>query len=296
MTTESTSSVNYLWNVWNMHQEPIKGTNYTIRGFSIAALRSNFFIKELNIMFDAGLSANYSPDHIFVSHMHTDHCANLPYHLYTFNKKETQNMQIYVPSGCENKTDKLITSVHTLNTDEEFEGAYTLVPVTPNKDLILEIKGKKFIVEIIECDHTVPCVGYGLIETKKKLKNEYIGLEPKEIIKLKSAGTEIQREDRKNIFLYLGDTSKKVLENESIYKYSTIMIECTFIENDDEDRATLTKHMHWNHLVNVIKSHPEITFILYHFSGKYKREDINSFFDNLAIPLTIPNVVVWNSN
>ncbi len=292
MTTEIVSSINYLWNIWNIKQENIKGTCYTIRGFSIAALRSNFYIKELNIMFDAGLSANYSPDHIFVSHTHTDHCANLPYHLYTFNKKVTQQMQIYVPSGCEIKTNNLITSVHTLNTDEEFEGAYSIIPVTSGNDLTLEIKGKKFIVEIIECHHTVPCVGYGLIETKKKLKKEYIGLEPKEIVKLKSQGVEIQREDRQNIFLYLGDTSKKVLENESIYKYGTIMVECTFIDNDDEERATLTRHMHWNDLSEVVKSHPDITFILYHFSGKYKREDIDKFFGDLAIP----NVIVWNSN
>lgn len=49
--------VNALWNTWN-DREPIKipNTEYTLKGFSIAALRTNFYIKELGIMLDAGLS------------------------------------------------------------------------------------------------------------------------------------------------------------------------------------------------------------------------------------------------
>jgi ribonuclease Z len=296
MDTAKESEINYLWNIWNTKQLKLKGTNYTLKGFSVAALRSNFFIKELNIMFDAGLSAPYSPDHIFVTHTHTDHCANLPYHLYSFNKKETQRMQIYIPGGCEEKTDKLITSVHTLNTDDDFDGAYTIIPVIAENDLTLEIKGKKFIVEIIKCYHTVPCVGYGLIETKKKLKSEYIGKDGKidreVIIKLKSEGIDINREERDHIFLYLGDTSQEILDDQSIYKYKTIMIECTFIDDEDEERATLTKHIHLKHLMKSVLAHPDITFILYHFSSKYRREEIEKLFTSLAVP----NITVWNSN
>lgn len=70
------------------------------------------------------------------------------------------------------------------------------------------------------------------------------------------------------------------------------MIECTFINYEDEDRAELTKHMHWNHLVKSIMTHLEITFILYHFSGKYKMEEIEKLFNDLSIP----NIIVWNSN
>ena len=88
---------NALWKVWD-DREPITipGTQYTLRGFSIAALRTNFFIKELSIMLDGGLSANYSPDHIFITHSHTDHIANLPFHLYS--AKENSKIQIYAPT------------------------------------------------------------------------------------------------------------------------------------------------------------------------------------------------------
>ena len=286
-----TANVNYLWNIWNVKETKIKNTSYTLKGFSIAALRTNFFIKELNIMLDAGLSSNYSPDHIFITHTHTDHCANLPYNLYAINDSKSEKMKIYVPDGCFEKTDCLIKSVHTLNEDE-YNGNYEIVSVTPNFTIEIEIKGKKFIVEIIECDHTVKTVGYGFIETKKKLKTEYIGKSSKEIVELKKMGIDINYVEQNYNLLYLGDTSCKILENSKLEKYSTIMIECTFLEDEDIERANITKHMHWKQLEQYVKNHPDITFILYHFSSKYKR----NFIDNYFSEKKISNVEIWNSN
>lgn len=287
--TES-SSLNYLWNIWNQREFKIPHTQYTIKGFSIAALRSNFFIKELNIMFDAGLSANLSPDHIFVTHTHTDHCANLPYHLYTFNKED--NMKIYVPNGCEKKTNMLIQSVHTINTDEEYNGMYDIVPVKPNEHIDIIIKGKQMRIEIIECDHTVPCVGYGLSEIKRKLKNEYLGMKGNEIVKLKNDNVDIYRNEIHHYFLYLGDTSCEILKNTEIYKYKTIMMECTFIYDDDQENAIHKKHTHWNEIKDTVQNNPHIQFILYHFSGKYKKNEIDEFFTRNSYP----NLYIWNSN
>ena len=53
---------NFLWSIWNKHI-PIKKFKYNISGFSVASLRTNFYIKELNIMLDAGMSSPLYPDH-----------------------------------------------------------------------------------------------------------------------------------------------------------------------------------------------------------------------------------------
>jgi len=50
--------------------------------------------------------------------------------------------------------------------------------------------------------------------------------------------------------------------------------------------------MHWNQLSKYVIANPHINFILYHFSGKYKREVINDFFDILKLN----NVLICNSN
>ncbi len=85
------TSTNYLWNVWNQQSEKIKGTEFTLMGFSVAALRTNFFVRELNVMFDAGLSSNYSPTNIFLTHCHSDHFTNLGWHFNPADKKNAYN-------------------------------------------------------------------------------------------------------------------------------------------------------------------------------------------------------------
>ena len=104
------NKINPLWKIWDeslkisydKENDSIKinsnelykleGTEYTLKGFSIAALRTNFIIKELNIMLDAGLSVNMIPDYIFITHCHSDHCASLPFHIY--NPKDNNKINI----------------------------------------------------------------------------------------------------------------------------------------------------------------------------------------------------------
>jgi len=46
-----------LWSVWSSRTpHKLAGSGYTLKGWSIAALRTNFYIPELGVMFDAGLS------------------------------------------------------------------------------------------------------------------------------------------------------------------------------------------------------------------------------------------------
>lgn len=286
-----------LWSVWSS-RTPLKlaGSGYTLKGWSIAALRTNFYIPELGVMLDAGLSGGFTADHIFITHQHCDHCCNIPYHLMT-NKE--QLMQVYAPAeGCA-PINEYIDSAYmmTLNLKDRSqlklrEELYEMIPVTAPSVLHLELKKRKFDIEIIPCYHSVPCVGYGLIEKRIKLKEEYAGLPGKELGALKKQGVEINYESECAIFCYLGDTSCKVLEEPSLEKYKTIMIECTFILEEDLQQAEDTQHMHLNQLQPYVLSHPENTFVLYHFSQRYKAAEILAFFDKLAIE----NVVPWISS
>ncbi|QKF94465.1 ribonuclease Z [Fadolivirus algeromassiliense] len=285
------SEQNALWKVWE-DRDPITlpDTTYTLRGFSIAALRTNFYIKELGIMLDGGLSASYSPDYIFITHSHTDHVASLPFHLYS--AKLDTKMQIYVPEESLDNIDKMINSVININADvpgiDEYDPLYCLIPV---RDGVINqiIRGKKFKIEIIKCYHGVPCVGYGFIEMRNKLKEEYRDLPPNEIGKLRKSGIDVTHEVEYPIFCFLGDTSKEILNDSRIQKYRTIMIECTFINKEDIEQADKTMHMHWDYLKDYVESHPDNTFILYHFSRRNKKSDIEQFFENM----NIPNVIPW---
>jgi ribonuclease Z len=305
-----------LWSMWKETPMKLPGTCYTIKGFSIAALRTNFYIPELKIMLDAGLSANLSPEYILITHNHSDHTANIPYHLYTCHKK----MAIFAPAESYTRIDRYIKSAYLMSLDIDNEdelqvtNLYDLIPAYDGlTEIIIGEKaeiyknengeekvrykgGKPMKMEIIKCDHSVPCVGYGLTEKRLKLKDEYKHLQGKEIGALKKSGVDINFEEDFPFFCYLGDTSPKVLEDPRLEKYVTLMIECTFILPDEHDNSVYTKHMHWEYLKPYVLSHPKMNFILFHFSQRYKPDEIKEFFDKEFLDESITNVNLWISH
>jgi ribonuclease Z len=283
-----------IWRVWDDHPAlTIPGTSYTLIGYSVAALRTNFYIRELGVMLDAGISANICPDHILITHGHSDHTANLPFHLY--GQKEGRKIQVYVPNESVEYFRSFVTSSYELTSghsyDQKSPSGYDLVGVSPNQALNITINKRPWKLDIIKCDHGLPCVGYGLSEGRTKLKQEYVGLSGKEIGALRKSGIEVSVEIEIPIMLFLGDTSRDILREEKLERYPVIMMECTFIDPEDEANAEKTKHMHWSHLSPYISKHPNTTFILYHFSQRYKPSEIKAHFDKVAMT----NVVPWIS-
>lgn len=291
--------MNTLWGMWNTGQSfKIPKTSYTLKGFSIAALRSNFFIPELKIMLDAGLSANLTPELICITHCHSDHCANLPFHLYSV--ADGKRIPVLTPAASYSRILGYIKAAFMMSLDCPSEEAVLthladfadVVPIHPGR---VELDHLKHItVEIIPCYHSVPSIGFGFIEKRKKLQDIYQGKSGQELAALKERGIEISYELEVPFFLYLGDTSKQILDTARIYDYSTVMIECTFLLEDEVDLAETKKHMHWKDLQVAIRDHPSTFFILYHFSQRYKPEEIHQFFETHGKDL--PNMYPWISS
>ena len=291
------------WKYWTAHP-PINlpTTQYSLKGYSLAALRTNFYIKELGIMLDAGLSSpTVTINHLLVTHPHSDHVANLPFHIYSY--KAPDKIQIYVPKGIEKHIKEFIESAyllssHTFPEEENIKredlylyNFYDLIVVEPEQEIPILIKKNKFNLEIFKCFHQVPCVGYGISETRKKLKEEYVGLKGNEIGELRKKGVEINVEVKVKFLCYLGDTSKEIFEGEQwerIVQYKNIIIECSFIRDSEIEQADKTFHIHWNHIEPIIDKYTNNTFILIHFSQRYDNSELVEFFNKKAKPNVIP--------
>lgn len=289
-----------VWKIWDIHEPfSIPDTQFTIKGYSVAALRTNFFIKELGIMLDAGLSSpNYTIEHIFITHGHADHTANAPFHIYA--KKENMKIQMYAPREMTKFLKSYVESAYLLSSDCDFEALniqsedlylynyYEMKSVSSGDKFEINIKNRNYTVEVIKCYHSVPCVGYGLIEKRQKLKEEYKHLSGKEIGELRKKGENINYIQDCHFLLFLGDTSKEILKDENIKKYKTIMIECTFLYDDDLDQAEKTFHIHWKDLEPFVEENPNITFVLYHFSQRYKQKELIDFFEKVELKNIFP--------
>jgi ribonuclease Z len=269
---------NYMYGIWNaVPSFKLPGTSITLTGYSICAKKTNFYIPELQIMLDAGLPSKSVPDHIFITHGHIDHCYNLPMALVDLGDKRPI---IYVPKLIIKETKDFIHSAYVLTTLSQtprIHNKYTLIGVENNSQLNVVIRNKSWKVDIIKCYHGVPCVGYGFSEIRKKLKDEYKNIDGKKLGQFKKDGINISYDTQLHHFCYIGDTDFRILTNPILYKFNTIIIECSFLLNDHYELAQKKKHMHWVNIEPYIKSHQSILFILYHFSARYTPDEIKDF-------------------
>ncbi len=298
-TVNNDETTKLLWKLWyEIDQLPLQGmtnektTNY-LRGYSWAALRTNFNVKRL--MFDAGLSSNITADYLFLTHGHCDHSASLYFHTLT------KDIIIYAPIEIIPLVEDLLRTTFQLSDfDVPFDRQltkYSLVGVKAGDNYEIIHDGKPHLVKVYKNDHSVPCVSYGICESKKKLKYEY------QYLIEQNRGSELGRLRKEGVivddiiyiprFVYVGDTSEKVFEDyPELFEYRDIIIECTFLIEDDLYQATATKHCHFSRLRKYIKAHPECRFILYHFSLRYSPRDVELFFAKDG-PNFEKNVYAW---
>ena len=69
------------WKIILATSIPIKGTQWTISGYSWAARQTMVVIRELGIALDIGKDSEQSFTHIFITHAHYDHIKGLYTHL-----------------------------------------------------------------------------------------------------------------------------------------------------------------------------------------------------------------------
>lgn len=280
-----------LWKTWNeIPTYKMPNTDKELSGYSLAGLRTNYFVKP-DLMLDAGISAPYSPKNILITHGHSDHIANLPFHLY--KQSETSNINIYCPKEIAKLVDNYIVAMFQLSdSDDKMKPSnYTIIGLdVSNSGFFMDIGKAQHKVEIFNCVHSVPCIGYGINGIKNKLKSEYANLSGKEIGTLRKQGVQVTDTLYIPEFVFLGDTTHEIFnQHPEILSYKNVMCECSFIGENDLNNAQDKLHMHWNNLKPFIVSNPNTNFILTHFSRKYTKAEVDEHFERE----NLPNIKVW---
>ena len=268
--------------------EIIQFKNYKglgVTGYSRAAHRTGLEIIGMDVLLDAGLDVQKSFSNVFITHQHLDHVIFLPQ--YTMNIENGKNMNVISTTPILKSVQKYLTAALRMSqsiqdeiTDEIIikNAQVQLIPISSSSSYEFFNGKERWVVESIRCFHGIDSIGFGFSVEKVKLKDEYIALNGKDIKKLKDDKIEITYKKMEPIFVFLGDTNKQIMTDESIFKYQTIIIECTYIYSDEIGLAKKNNHIHWNDIKDIIKQKESIQFILIHFSMKYKKEEIQTFF------------------
>jgi ribonuclease Z len=292
------------WTTVPPYKMKINNTIYTLEGYSQAARHTGFYIKELNMFLDCGVPHNKCPEYIFCTHGHLDHSGSLAQALIDTGSKVSPTIVVPQPTYEQFKNYIHHTFVLTKNNpNPKIHNKYKLIGAKADTTFMMTIKNMKWNIEVIKCNHTVPTSGYGFIEKRNKLKPEFMNLPQEELNKIRKSGIEISEEKEYPLFCFLGDTDHKVFENDKLFKYNIIIVECTFFEYEEnkimsvkkpnlsemEIHASKNRHIYWNNLKPIIINHPNILFILTHFSARYTCKEIHDFFTSQ----NIKNIHVW---
>jgi len=219
----------------------VKIDDLEIIGYSIAGEETVVAMPQLDVCFDIGKAPDQviAINNCLLTHGHMDHAAGIAYYLSHRHFNGQSPGTVLMPKNLLSPLKQLINAWGLLDGNEI---PANIVGVGPGDEY--QIKPNLF-ARVFPTKHCKGSVGFSIIEKRKKLKEEYLKLNSRQIVELKKQGVEIDYPLEIPIVTYLGDTKYVDFSRLDYIKYSKILIaECTFYEDEHAGRAEAGKHMH----------------------------------------------------
>jgi ribonuclease Z len=266
-------------------------------GISRAACGTSVAVPQLKIQLDAGNTVyNFKPDAVFITHCHSDHCYRVTHFV-----SRQHNPIFFMPNEMVNNLENYLSSSLQLSSEDfidKYEKNHTSIGIKAGDHLTEFCRIKQISAYVVDCSHSVTCCGYAFYIKKTKLMKKYEGIAKDELKAIRLKGETIVEDVDVPLFMFLGDTDIETFDTNRVngaiqyilkgWKY--VFVECSFLELDDIEKAINKKHMHWQHLKNIVIAYPDVTFILMHFSARYKYVDIVKFFNAATVEENVTNI------
>ena len=242
-----------------------------IIGYSVAGEETVVAMPQLDVCFDVGKAPDQviPINHVLLTHGHMDHAAGIAYYLSQRNFCGMSAGTILAPQNLLKPIKDIINAWSRLDGNPI---PANLVGVQPGDEH--RIKPNLF-AKVFPTKHSRGSVGFSVIERRKKLKSEYIGLTGRQIVELKKKGIEIDYPLEIPIVTYLGDTRYVDFSQLQYITESKILIaECTFYEGEHTNRAEAGRHMHIDEFVTLLKKLHNEHIIITHTTQRTPMREI----------------------
>ncbi len=249
---------------------------WTFTGASVSAYTTFVYSPELKVIFDMGsvVEEMLPIEHVFITHGHQDHLLGLSRYVGLRRLQHMQPPTVFLPSEIVERVKRLLACWR----DIEGEGR--------RKPPMVELVGVKggdeypirgnLHIQPFKVQHTLPSVGYTLIQRTRKLRPEYYGTPGYELAAMKERGIEITNTIDRRLVMFIGDTVPETLDTVDLSTSEIVFVECTFLEPNHLELAEARGHLHIRHLVERIECFGDAKIVLTHFSRRYGRSDIES--------------------
>lgn len=297
-------------------------SGWSLQGHSRAGERTGFWLKPLNIVLDAGMVTNRTPNAIFITHSHVDHSWQLPwiFGCRTAKIKGFEHLAgrpVVAPASAWPMLCQLEQACHNLSVGNMDEDGWSqdkilqeqgVHPIRVQAGQRIEVPGLKDVeVQTMPCYHPAETVAFGFTEMKEKLKIEYQGLAGKDIGTLRKQGVQIYERVRAPRVVFFGDTHIGALQDHCEWKeYPIVIVECTIFPDivdalthetyrgvqKASETARAIGHVDWDALLPVIRSHPDNFFIVIHTSQALRAQALMVLERDIKVEGII-NFKIW---
>ncbi len=246
--------------------------DFTIEGFSRAAVQTYWRIPEFKLGFDLGAQpwSFMGTPTWFVSHTHIDHIMALPAYVARRRMMKMDPPTIYLPEGAIDPIRRILRQVSRLDRGRL---PCDLKPLVAGDEVELS---RELVVTVSETRHTVPSLGFVVWERRRKLRLEFQDLSGDQIRDLRQSGTDVTHEVRIARLAYLGDSAPEGLDAcPAMYEADVLIMEMTFVAaRHRKERIHKFGHIHLDDLIERRDRFANKLVIASHFSTRYQTNQI----------------------
>ena len=243
----------------------IKIEDLEIIGYSVAGEETVVAIPQLDVCFDIGKAPDQviSINNVLLTHGHMDHAAGIAYYLSHRKFCGQKPGRVFAPENLILSIREILDSWGRLDGNKI---PAQLVGMQPGDEF--QIK-PNLIIKAFATRHCKGSLGFCVLEKKKKLKEEYLGLSGGEIVALKRKNIAIDYPVEIPIVTYLGDTQYCNFAKFDFVVKSKIMIaECTFVDDEHIERALAGAHMYMSEFLRMLGELDNQYIIITHLSQR----------------------------